>query len=62
MPATKGYGLKAKEARSPSRMPPKKSNPDSGKPDDQHNQGSGPASRSDGNKASADSGAPTSNR
>lgn len=60
MAKTSGYGMDAKAARSPSKMPPKKSSPDSAKPGAQYNQGKGPASSGDRNKSSPDSGKPSS--
>ncbi len=64
MPDTTGYGMDAVAARSPKGGSSKKekSSPDSGKPSEQYKQGKGPASHSDGNKASADAGNPSGNR
>ena len=61
MARTSGYGMKAKEARSPSRMPPKKSHPDSGTPSAQYGLGTPPAAAPRRQK-SADSGKPTANK
>ena len=60
MPATSGYGMDAKGARSPSKMLPSKSDPDSGMPNEQYGGPPGPASLP--GPMVPDSGKPDANR
>ena len=59
MAKTDGYGMDAKGARSPDRMPPTKSSPDSGKPNDQYTNPAGPGNPSRSTKDKGDSGKPS---
>jgi len=56
-----GYGMDAVGARKPNSMPPSKSEPDSGNPDGQYNQGTGVADVNQNSIKSPDSGSPASN-
>ena len=60
MPEKTGYGMDAKGARSPSKMPPKKSSKDAGEPGTQHGGPPGPAMLP--GPMVPDSGKPSSNR